>query len=854
MTPTTSLSAVPDGADHHPAAVAESDRERIELIKRTVAVGASDSELQLFLYQARRLGLDPLLGQIKFVKRRRRNRDTGEWEEIGTIMVGIDGLRVLAERTGKYAGQDEPEFEERGGPYPYACTVRVYRKDFPKPLAAKLFWTEYAPLDRNGEPMAMWATKPRFMLAKCFSEDTEILTDQGFQRFNRATGRVLQVTPHGLEPTDAVPFVQSYHGDMVTLDSDDLNFCVTPNHDMLTTEGKIEACVMYEQARARPRFWIPRCVTGTRADFPISDTAVRIAAAYLADGSDSTDRLFKIEVSQPRKVEVLRAIGGYASEAIRCVAGTAAKTKTRTITTTTDLVGPSKTVNLPTLLALSQRQARLFVDTLLAFDGHIDTKTGVGRFHNSRETILNAFELACVIAGYSVGQRKPRVSDISTRPTYTLTISNRSEIPVVRWGREYKNKGGNTHGRTGLTLTHNITTRVWCVTVPSGIVVVRRHGFSMLCGNCTESAALRKAFPADLSGLYTEEEFDQDKGETGRPPRRSQRPPHRLSAPREPGIDHDTGEVVDAPAAPTSRDAGAPSPAPTAGTDHAASSESAAPATAPSADTPVRGTTTQEPTALTPEERHALQLLVAQAARAEGLAGRTPGQDWLERHYSARSLERLTDRLDDVRERAMAVLVAHEHHTQGSPPSTEDPRTAPESGTRTAGTHSAGQTPPVGTGAGPDGDITFASPSRPARLSAGEFRALIHKAAVVQRVKSATPGKAWLRERYGTDNPSQLTDAQYEDAVRQARAVVTTVARGPELASPGSIARLEAAFDRLQYDEPGRAGLIRACTGDRTDRAEEMTEVEIRALIDELGGPAPGTLVDTPTATPPSAA
>ena len=388
------------------------------------------------------------------------------------------------------------------------------------------------------------------------------------------------------------------------------------------------------------------------------------------------------------------------------------------------------------------------------------------------------------------------------------------------------------------------------------------------------SACARVVFPDVVSGLYTPEEMGAtvvvDEDGAMRVADHGDGPGdiHGGSAPDDPviptGIDPETGEVAGAPTAdPADTPDTAPGPArsaPAAPQDPAPArhdGEGPTPAADAAADDHGASAGTPSPvagTALTPEERHALQLLVAQAARAEGLAGRTPGQDRLERHYGARSLERLTDRLDDVRERAMAVLSGHAQHTQSSPPSTEEPRTPPEFGTRTAGTDSAWQTSPAGTSAGPDGEIASASPSRPARLSAGEFRALVHKAAVVQRVKSATPGKAWLRERYGTDNPSQLTAAQYEDAVRQARAVVTAAARGPELASPGSIARLTAAFDRLQYDEPGRAGLIRACTSDRTDRAEEMTEVEIRALIDELGGPAPGTSADAPAATPPSAA
>jgi len=45
------------------------DNKKIELLKRTIAVGATDDELQMFLYVAQRSQLDPLLKQIYFIKR-----------------------------------------------------------------------------------------------------------------------------------------------------------------------------------------------------------------------------------------------------------------------------------------------------------------------------------------------------------------------------------------------------------------------------------------------------------------------------------------------------------------------------------------------------------------------------------------------------------------------------------------------------------------------------------------------------------------------------------------------------------------------------------------------------------------
>lgn len=131
--------------------------EKLDLIKRTVAQGASADELDLFFYTARRAGLDPLARQIHYVKRGNR----------GTIQVGIDGLRVIADRTGVYAGNDDAEFSgtsEQG--YPSRAKVTVYKivGGVRCAFSATARWDEYYPGDSQG---FQWRKMPHVMLAKC---------------------------------------------------------------------------------------------------------------------------------------------------------------------------------------------------------------------------------------------------------------------------------------------------------------------------------------------------------------------------------------------------------------------------------------------------------------------------------------------------------------------------------------------------------------------------------------------------------------------------------------------------------------------------------------------------------------
>jgi len=134
------------------------------------------------------------------------------------------------------------------------------------------------------------------------------------------------------------------------------------------------------------------------------------------------------------------------------------------------------------------------------------------------------------------------------------------------------------------------------------------------------------------------------------------------------------------------------------------------------------------------------------------------------------------------------------------------------------------------------------------RMPAGDFRALVHKAAVIQGLKSETPGRAWLEERFKTGNPAELTETQYEDAVRQARAVVSAATQRTPAPSLALLAELAAEFDRLECSASDRVGVIRTTTNGRTDRPEEMTEIEVKALLDELSGPASRTPARSPAA------
>lgn len=140
--------------------------EHKELLRRTICKGSSDEELVLFIHACNRTGLDPLMKQIYAVRR----WSSFDKREVMSIQTSIDGFRVIAERTGRYAPGEETKYNYNSDGSILSATAYVKKLTIDgqwHSISATAFWDEYCQKTKEGSPSQFWSKMPHTMLAKC---------------------------------------------------------------------------------------------------------------------------------------------------------------------------------------------------------------------------------------------------------------------------------------------------------------------------------------------------------------------------------------------------------------------------------------------------------------------------------------------------------------------------------------------------------------------------------------------------------------------------------------------------------------------------------------------------------------
>ena len=138
-----------------------------EMIRSMYADGSTEEEFGALMAIAEARRLSPLMKQIYFIQR----WDSTKKRQVWSAQTSIEGLRVIAERTGLYDGADQATFAYKKDGTLLSATVQIYRKDRTRPVFSTVFYDEAVQLTRDGEPTSFWKRMPHRMLAKAAEAD-----------------------------------------------------------------------------------------------------------------------------------------------------------------------------------------------------------------------------------------------------------------------------------------------------------------------------------------------------------------------------------------------------------------------------------------------------------------------------------------------------------------------------------------------------------------------------------------------------------------------------------------------------------------------------------------------------------
>lgn len=310
---------------------------------------------------------------------------------------------------------------------------------------------------------------------QCLSEDTEILTAEGWRSYAEVAKDdvifTFNLTTHRLErkPVTGI-FVREYEGVMYRLLGRSQDQIVSPGHRVVrhNTNGYILEPVE-EVVRFKSPVSIPVSAENDGPDADISDEQLKLLAWMLSEGSLEKGGSYPSRAGYPENgreiVDLLNKFGlefrktqqegrdtrrhqGLTPEAGRMVHSRPGE-KGKTLP--------------PILFRFSKRQARLFLETYANEDGW--TEKSVKRIVVTDKEILDGLQALAVLAGFNfvVQEREPEEAGRKTQYILTLTETRHDSIQSIE-KVDYR----------GI---------IWSVHTENETVIARRNGQVFITGN-----------------------------------------------------------------------------------------------------------------------------------------------------------------------------------------------------------------------------------------------------------------------------------------------------------------------------------------------------------------------------------
>ncbi len=322
---------------------------------------------------------------------------------------------------------------------------------------------------------------------QCMSEDTEILTPQGWASYSDLKeGELIKTFNIKTNKIEDKPikhlFAREYKGKMFRLRNRIQDQLISPKHRIVRKDFNSTKYVLEEiesVKKLKSPFIIPIAGINSNKGINLSNEEIQLLAWVIAEGSSENSKnkhrqCGRITIYQSEKVnknkyeEIISLLKGFAYNFSIKDSVPALGFSTKMIRLNAD---SSKNIHMcfgdkydikqipKNLFSANQNQARLFLDTYLKADGFEDCKIST-----TDKKIVDGLQHMCVLAGYgcTVLVRKPT---IGTKPIHVLRLIKHSQTYIQRI--EEVDYSGT----------------IWCPNTDNETVIARRSGKIFITGN-----------------------------------------------------------------------------------------------------------------------------------------------------------------------------------------------------------------------------------------------------------------------------------------------------------------------------------------------------------------------------------
>ncbi len=331
---------------------------------------------------------------------------------------------------------------------------------------------------------------------QCVSEDTEALTSNGWKKYHEI-GDEDEIATFNIE-SDKIEFLKperiasyDYDGYLVRLKNRVQDQLVTPNHKVVRKKfnsSRFELREAEELFKFKTPVLVPIAakVDNTKE---VNDALTQLCAWLVTEGTFSEGRgrvsIYQSEKNNGKCEEIrncLRALGLRWDETKRVHGfGKAPCIRFRLGQSSSKWVRQfMSSKEIPRFIhELNSQQIKLFVDTLVKGDGHVE-ENGRVRLSTKDERTKNQVQALCALCGYGTTNRQRKDNGIWEINIIRNDTTNITHLDRVR----YKGK-------------------VWCPTTKNETFVARRKGKVFITGNTPfTNITLDLTVPEDLAGQH----------------------------------------------------------------------------------------------------------------------------------------------------------------------------------------------------------------------------------------------------------------------------------------------------------------------------------------------------------------